>query len=193
MKKLLAILAISFSFTMVNAQTVKSSTNAQSVTQKKSCDKGAKKSCDKGTKKSCSKTAEAKSCSKTAAKKSCSSTKTTGKACCASKAPAYNKLVSPKDFKSYMDRFPAENVVDIRTKKEIAQNGMIEGAKNIDFNASYFKEEMLKLDKNVAIMIYCRSGGRSGKAVEMLKSWGFKKIYDMQGGYNAYLRAFPKG
>ena len=175
MKKLLAILAISFSFTMVNAQTVKSSTNAQSVTQKKSCDKGAKKSCDKGT------------------KKSCSGAKSTGKSCCASKTAAYNKLVSPKDFKSYMDRFPAENVVDIRTKKEIAQNGMIEGAKNIDFNASYFKEEMLKLDKNVAIMIYCRSGGRSGKAVEMLKSWGFKKIYDMQGGYNAYLRAFPKG
>ena len=35
---------------------------------------------------------------------------------------------------------------------------MIEGAKNIDFNASYFKEEMAKLDRNAAVMVYCKSG-----------------------------------
>ena len=205
------LLAVTFSFTIVNAQesTVKKSENAQSVTTKSAC-KDVKKTCTKSEKKACSKSQ--------ATSKSCSGSKATGKACCSKStaksasatkscskgtvkscaktcggsSAAYNKLVSPKDFKSYMERFPAEQVVDLRTKSEIRENGVIVGAKNIDFKASYFKEEVSKLDRNAAIMVYCRSGNRSRKAVEFLKEMGFKKIYDMDGGYDAYLATFPK-
>lgn len=164
MKNLLMLIAVTFSFAIVNAQSsVEKSSSGQSVKA--------------ATKKSCSGAAKSgKSCSKT----------------CGSSQAAYSKLVSPTDFKSYMNRFPAEQVVDVRTKKEIKANGMIDGAMNIDFNASYFKEEILKLDKNTAIMVYCRSGNRSGKAAKLLKDWGFKKIYDMDGGYNAYLETLSK-
>ena len=221
MKNLIMLLAVTFSFTMVNAQesTVKKSENAQSLTTKSACKPGCEKACClKDVKKTCTKS-EKKACSKSqATSKSCSGSKTTGKACCSKStaksasatkscskgtakscaktcggsSTAYNKLVSPKDFKSYMDRFPAEQVVDLRTKSEIRENGVIVGAKNIDFKASYFKEEVSKLDRNAAIMVYCRSGNRSGKAVEVLKEMGFKKIYDMDGGYDAYLATFPK-
>jgi rhodanese-related sulfurtransferase len=216
MKNLIMLLAVTFSFAMVNAQesTVKKSENAQSVATKASCSKDAKKTCTKGAKKECTKSANAKkSCSKEASATKCSGEKTEKKACCSKDAAksastakscskgttkscaktcgggsaAYKKLVSPQDFKAYMDRFPAEQVGDLRTKGEIKQNGMIDGAKNIDFKASYFKEEMGKLDRNAAIMVYCKSGNRSGKAVPMLQEMGFKKIYDLDGGYNAYL------
>lgn len=134
--------------------------NAQEdATKKACCSKDAKKSCSKSSKKSCGSTV------------------------------AYDKLVSPADFKTYMDRFPAEQVVDLRTKSEIKKTGIIDGARNIDFTADYFKEEMSKLDKDAAVMVYCQSGKRSGKAVPILKEMGFKKIYDMDGGYNAYLKA----
>lgn len=175
--------------------------------EKSCCTKDAKKSCTAEEKKACSKTA--------ASTKSCSGSKTSGKACCSKDAAksatakkscdkgskkscakscgggaaAYNKLVSPTDFKAYMDRFPAEQVVDVRTKSEIKKNGMIDGAKNIDFKASYFKEEMGKLDKNAAVMVYCKSGKRSAQTVLVLKEMGFKKIYDMDGGFDAYSKA----
>lgn len=171
MKNLLMLIAVTFSFTIVNAQnSVVNSKNAQSVSSKKSCGTSCTKSC----------------CSKSASKKSCSSAK---KASCShGKTVAYSKLVSPSEFMALAERFPAEQIVDVRTKKEIKANGMIEGAINIDYDASYFKEEMMKLDKNAAVMVYCRSGARSGKAAMMLKQWGFTKIYDMDGGYNAYLK-----
>jgi len=166
MKKLLMLLSVTFAFTFVNAQCSHSAKTKSEATKTETKKVEQKKSCSGSKGKSCAKT-------------------------CGSSQAAYNKLVSPQDFVEYMNRFPAEQVVDIRTKAEIQANGMIDGAKNIDFKASYFKEEMLKLDKNIAIMIYCRAGNKSAKAVEMLKSWGFKKIYDMEGGYNAYLKAFP--
>jgi rhodanese-related sulfurtransferase len=34
--------------------------------------------------------------------------------------------------------------------------------------------------------VYCAAGGRSENAAELLKEWGFKEIYDLEGGYNAW-------
>lgn len=180
MKKLLILLSVTFAFTYANAQCSHAGgTHTKTATKTEP----AKTETTKG--KACSGTAtKAAGCSG-ANKKNCAKK-------CGSSTAAYNKVVSPNDFAEYMKRFPSEQVVDIRTKPEIKANGMIEGAQNIDFKASYFKEEILKLDKDKAIMIYCRSGRRSAQAVQYLKDWGFKKIYDLQGGYNAYLQAFPK-
>lgn len=181
MKNLLMLIAVTFSFSMVNAQSVTKSNKAQSV-------HSAKESCKPGCEKTCCSKAEAKkkSCSGSKSKKSCAKT-------CGGSQAAYSKLVSPKDFLSYMDRFPSEQVIDVRTAKEVSE-GMIDGAVNIDFNSDAFKVEMNsgKFDKNAAVMVYCRSGNRSGKAAELLKAWGFKKVYDMEGGYIAYKKAFPR-
>jgi rhodanese-related sulfurtransferase len=38
-------------------------------------------------------------------------------------------------------------------------------------------------------MLFCRSGGRSGEAASLLKEMGFKQVYDLNGGYNAWLEA----
>jgi len=72
--------------------------------------------------------------------------------------------------------------VDVRTPEECSA-GMIEGAVNINFYDADFKDQISALDRDKTTMIYCRSGGRSGKAAEVLEELGFKVVYDLSGGY----------
>jgi rhodanese-related sulfurtransferase len=72
-------------------------------------------------------------------------------------------------------------IIDVRTPEEFAQ-GHLKNAINIDFNSENFTSEISKLDKSKTTLIYCLSGGRSGKALTQMKSDGFKEVYNMQGG-----------
>lgn len=76
-------------------------------------------------------------------------------------------------------------LVDVRTPSEF-EEGHLKGARNIDFLQDDFKDNTAKLDKNKAVYVYCKSGGRSAKAVEVLRQQGFTKIYELDGGYNAW-------
>lgn len=76
-------------------------------------------------------------------------------------------------------------ILDVRTPEEVAA-GSIEERITIDFRADGFKEQLTKLDKDAPILVYCASGGRSGKTMEFLKEMGFKKVYNLSGGFNAW-------
>ena len=76
-------------------------------------------------------------------------------------------------------------VLDVRTPEEVAE-GTIPGAVNYNFNGPDFKQQLSNLDKSKPYFVYCRSGKRSGKAIEMMKSMGFKKLYEMNAGFPAY-------
>lgn len=74
-------------------------------------------------------------------------------------------------------------LVDVRTAQEFNQ-GAIENALNIDFfEQDTFAENFSKMDKEQPVYIYCRSGNRSHQSAKKLDSLGFKKIYDLRGGY----------
>ena len=92
-----------------------------------------------------------------------------------------NKVVSASEFK---DLAGHENIqlIDVRTASEY-NGGKIGDAVNIDFYASDFKAQIDKLDKSKKTLVYCAAGGRSGKADNMMKSMGFKEVYDLKGGY----------
>lgn len=178
MKKLLMLLAVSLSFTFVNAQGNTKTSKATKAECSHSKVEG-KACCDK----SGAAATEVKAC--------CDKSKSGAASTCAGSATSYSKTVSAKDFMSYADRFPSENIVDIRTKDEVKASSMIKGATNIDYNSRDFKENINKLDKDAAIMIYCNSGKRSAEAISLLKNWGFTKIYNLDGGYQAYIAEFP--
>ena len=76
-------------------------------------------------------------------------------------------------------------LIDVRTSKEFNQ-GHISNAKSIDYFSSSFKTELNQLNKEKPVYIYCRSGKRSGKASKIFSELGFKKIYDLNGGYLAW-------
>ncbi len=76
-------------------------------------------------------------------------------------------------------------LLDVRTPEEVA-NGMIDGAQHIDFVATDFEQRINQLDRSGNYVVYCRSGGRSTKACQMMQSKGFENIANLEGGYLAY-------
>jgi len=81
-----------------------------------------------------------------------------------------------------LQKTDAVQLIDVRTPEEY-NAGYIKNAKNIDFFEDNFIEEMSKLNKDEPIYIYCKSGGRSGRASKKLKNAGFTKVYDLEGGF----------
>jgi rhodanese-related sulfurtransferase len=75
-------------------------------------------------------------------------------------------------------------LVDIRTPKEYNASH-IPGAVMIDYKNDNFKEEFSKLDKKVPVLIYCRSGGRSGRATKVLTKMGYD-VYNLDKGFNKW-------
>jgi len=93
------------------------------------------------------------------------------------------KRLSNKEFKTMMKEKGVQ-IVDVRTAKEVAE-GKIEGSINFDYFSPMFLEMCTsKLDKNKPVLVYCAAGGRSLNAAKDLKKAGFKKVYDLQGGYD---------
>ncbi|OHD39097.1 MAG: hypothetical protein A2015_01410 [Spirochaetes bacterium GWF1_31_7] len=76
-------------------------------------------------------------------------------------------------------------LIDVRTPSEF-QSGHIKNALLIDFNSSNFNTIIESLDRSKTYMLYCRSGNRSGQAMEIMKNKGFTGIYNMQSGFNEY-------
>ncbi|MCF7816203.1 MAG: rhodanese-like domain-containing protein [Candidatus Pacebacteria bacterium] len=85
-----------------------------------------------------------------------------------------------KDFMSTYRDTKNGLLVDVRTKDEY-DTGHIAGAINIDFYSSSFIENIKNVSEGKHLFIYCRSGARSGKAVEMLKAEGLT-VEDLPGG-----------
>ncbi|PCH96189.1 MAG: hypothetical protein COB85_03825 [Bacteroidetes bacterium] len=99
-------------------------------------------------------------------------------------ADVINKDVNVAAFKAFV----AEGkglILDVRTADEVNE-GYIKGAKNIDFFSDEFETEIKKLSTDQPIYVYCRSGGRSGNAAGNMKDWGFKEVYNLDGGINAW-------
>ena len=76
-------------------------------------------------------------------------------------------------------------VLDVRTPEETAL-GQLPGAVSLDFKSADFKEKLSELPKDKPYFVYCRTGNRSGKAIELMKTMGFQKVYHLEGGYDAY-------
>ncbi|MED3574611.1 rhodanese-like domain-containing protein [Cytobacillus praedii] len=70
------------------------------------------------------------------------------------------------------------NIIDVRETEEVAE-GKIPGAVNIPLGLVEFR--MHELEKTKEYIIVCRSGGRSGRAAQLLDSQGFQVI-NMSGG-----------
>ena len=73
-------------------------------------------------------------------------------------------------------------LIDVRTPVEFME-GHIDGAKNINVKSFEFLDQINSVSKEDTLLIYCRSGRRSAKASHFMDSLGFKKIYDLRGGY----------
>lgn len=76
-------------------------------------------------------------------------------------------------------------IVDVREDSEWNE-GHIPGAIHIPLGQLNERLPELKLYKDSTVITQCKSGGRSAKALDILKSAGFSKVYSMEGGIMAW-------
>ena len=94
------------------------------------------------------------------------------------------QLVAPKEF-SQKAALKDAQIVDVRTPKEF-QQGHLKNAKNIHLYDQDFAEQIEKLDKKKPVYVYCKAGGRSAEAVEIMQNHGFESIIELQGGTDSW-------
>ncbi|MFZ6000697.1 MAG: rhodanese-like domain-containing protein [Bacteroidota bacterium] len=101
-------------------------------------------------------------------------------------AETANILLTPQEFQ---DKFKPEAVIiDVRTPEEFT-SGNLPNSLNIDFKNPEFEQNISLLDKEKTYLVYCASGVRSGKAANLMIEKGFKSVYALDGGLNAWQKA----
>ena len=99
------------------------------------------------------------------------------------------KNVSVEEFGKLIDSKKGV-LLDVRTAAEV-KKGAIENSIHIDLFADDFLAQVLKLDKDKPVYVYCASGGRSGEAMDIMSRNGFKAVYNLEGGYGVWLKIHP--
>jgi rhodanese-related sulfurtransferase/thioredoxin-related protein len=79
-------------------------------------------------------------------------------------------------------------ILDVRTPEEFAA-GHLPGAVNLDVSASNFQEKAALLDRRRIYLVHCASGVRSVRACEKLNRLDFPNLYNLPGGFRAWVKA----
>lgn len=106
---------------------------------------------------------------------------------CSSNKEEDNKVVrvesiTTNEVKRIIDNYDDEEdivIIDVRTENEY-NAGHLEEAINIPVG----NIESIDINKDVRIVVYCRSGSRSATAASKLIELGYEKVYDMGGIQN---------
>ncbi len=77
-------------------------------------------------------------------------------------------------------------LIDVRSPMEFSQ-GFIAGSKNLPFID--IMEGRHALVKDQPLLLICSIGGRSFAAVQLLQEKGYKQVYNLDGGIQAWRRA----
>ena len=87
--------------------------------------------------------------------------------------------ISAVDFKKRLDRGDKLTIVDVREPHEYQIN-RIPGSTLIPLGD--IPKRYVELDPSDEIVVHCKMGGRSAKAVDFLRSKGYTKVLNLTGG-----------
>jgi rhodanese-related sulfurtransferase len=93
--------------------------------------------------------------------------------------------VSVQEAKEKIDNGGVQ-VIDVRTPEEYA-GGHVPGAVNIPHMAVLARQSELAKDKELVFI--CQVGQRSALACEFAAAAGFKDLYNVEGGTDAWIKA----
>jgi rhodanese-related sulfurtransferase len=97
--------------------------------------------------------------------------------------PAEYGNVTVDEVKSLIESKPDLVILDVRTPSEY-EDGHIKDAINIPVDE--LEGRLGELDPGDELLVYCRTGNRSTRAVRLLEENGFTKILHMDGGVVAW-------
>jgi rhodanese-related sulfurtransferase len=81
------------------------------------------------------------------------------------------------------DAFGTSNtILDVRTPLEYSE-GYISNAVNLNiYDANAFMSKVQSFNKEKNYYIYCKSGGRSSQACQIMSQLGFNNVFNLVGG-----------
>lgn len=91
--------------------------------------------------------------------------------------------ISPEELKERLERGDALQVIDVREAEEY-EIARIEGARLLPL--SRFPEWAGRLDPDAEIVFMCHHGIRSAQVCYHLAREGFRKLYNLSGGIDAW-------
>lgn len=93
------------------------------------------------------------------------------------------KEITPSELKNWIDSKKDFQLIDVREPYETDIATI--GGENIPMAQAAKETERIKRD--VPVVVYCRSGSRSGTVIKHLESSaGFTNLYNLKGGILAY-------
>ncbi len=90
-----------------------------------------------------------------------------------------NDEITPREVATWLDQENKPFLLDVREANEW-EIGHLPGATRISVNE--LASRMNELDSSHEMVVYCRSGARSRRAVDLLEGAGFRKVKNMTGG-----------
>ncbi|MBV9613069.1 MAG: molybdopterin-synthase adenylyltransferase MoeB, partial [Acidobacteriaceae bacterium] len=96
---------------------------------------------------------------------------------------AADAAVDAVELKQKLDRGDKFTLIDVREPHEY-QIGRIPGARLIPLGE--LSKHLNEFDPNEELVMHCKSGARSQKAVDLLKQNGFRNVRNMTGGITAW-------
>ncbi|HZP48706.1 MAG TPA: molybdopterin-synthase adenylyltransferase MoeB [Vicinamibacterales bacterium] len=98
--------------------------------------------------------------------------------------PATNMEITPTELKQRLDRGDKLQIIDVREPHEYQIN-RIPGSTLIPLGD--IPKRANELDPDAELVMQCKSGVRSGKAADFLRSQGFKHVLNLKGGILAWI------
>jgi rhodanese-related sulfurtransferase len=92
--------------------------------------------------------------------------------------------ISPQEAKEMLDN--GATIIDVREKFEY-DAGHVPGAKLIPVNTVYARRE--ELPKDTDVLLICAVGQRSALAAEMAAAAGLTRLFNVEGGTEAWIQA----
>jgi rhodanese-related sulfurtransferase len=96
------------------------------------------------------------------------------------------KTIPAADFEKRRAR--KAPVLDVRSLEEFAK-GHVPGAINADINSPDFAAKAAQFDKKKPILVNCHLGSRGDIAAAELRRLGFKNVFNLEGGLDAWEKA----
>jgi rhodanese-related sulfurtransferase len=99
--------------------------------------------------------------------------------------------VSPSEATALIEKHQGDAsfvILDIRTPGEY-HSGHLKGAIMIDYYSKSFAEDIGRLDTEKSYLVYCRSGNRSARSMDLFRKLQFQKVYHLASGINSWISA----
>lgn len=93
--------------------------------------------------------------------------------------------ITPKELKNALDAGEQVALLDVRELHELAICAL-EYNIHIPMGELVKRQDELKNLKGQNLVVYCRSGGRSGRCADFLRGQGFKNVLNLTGGILAW-------